>query len=194
MQNILKLLGLRINISKLFKIFVLILTIPILLSSCKNPDGKFKLPGGDARKFPADPAKRVEQNLKEGRGFKLNNVFDGQKGGVFDFASSNELWRASLDTIDFMPLLSVNYSGGIIVTDWYSDEQSASGESVKISIRFLTNEVRADALEIKVFNRKCNNISNCVVRELNDELGPELKKQILKKATLYKKQSKENNN
>ena len=194
MQNILKLLGLRINISKLFKIFVLILTIPILLSSCKNPDGKFKLPGGDARKFPADPAKRVEQNLKEGRGFKLNDAFGGQKGGVFDFASSNELWRASLDTIDFMPLLSVNYSGGIIVTDWYSDEQSASGESVKISIRFLTNEVRADALEIKVFNRKCNNISNCVVRELNDELGPELKKQILKKATLYKKQSKENNN
>ena len=165
-----------------------------MLTSCKSPDGKFKLPGGDARKTPADPAKRVEQNLKDGRGFKLNDAFSGPKGGVFDFASSNELWRASLDTIDFMPLASVNYSGGIIITDWYAADQSLSGESVKISIRFLTNEVRADALEIKVFNRKCNNISNCVVRELNDELGPELKKQILKKATLYKKQSKENNN
>ena len=89
-----------------------------------------------------------------------------------------------------MPLLSVNYSGGIIVTDWYSDEQSASGESVKISIRFLTNEVRSDALDIKVFSRKCNNVSNCIVKEINDELAPELKKQILKKATLYKKENK----
>jgi len=185
-----KLFKSKINLSKFLKIIILILAIPVFLSSCKSPDGKFKLPGGDARKFPADPAKRVEQNLKEGRGFKLNDAFTGPKTGVFDFASSNELWRASLDTIDFMPLLSVNYSGGIIVTDWYSDEQSASGESVKISIRFLTNEVRSDALDIKVFSRKCNNVSNCIVKEINDELAPELKKQILKKATLYKKENK----
>ena len=191
MQNILKLLEPRINFSKFLKIFIFILTIPLLLSSCKSPEGKFKLPGGDARKSPADPAKRVEQNLKEGRGFKINDAFGGQKGGVFDFASSNELWRASLDTIDFMPLLSVNYSGGIIITDWYADEQSLSGESVKISIRFLTNEIRADALDVKVFSRKCNNISNCIVKEINDELAPELKKQILKKATLLKKEATE---
>ena len=185
-----KLFKSKINLSKFLKIIILILAMPVFLCSCKSPDGKFKLPGGDARKFPADPAKRVEQNLKEGRGFKLNDAFTGPKTGVFDFASSNELWRASLDTIDFMPLLSVNYSGGIIVTDWYSDEQSASGESVKISIRFLTNEVRSDALDIKVFSRKCNNVSNCIVKEINDELAPELKKQILKKATLYKKENK----
>ena len=181
------------NILKLLKTFVFIVTIPILLSACKSPEGKFKLPGGDARKFPADPAKRVEKNLKEGRGFKINDAFS-QKGGVFDFASSNELWRASLDTIDFMPLLSVNYSGGIIITDWYADEQSLSGESVKISIRFLTNEIRADALDIKVFSRKCNNISNCIVKEINDELAPELKKQILKKATLFKQEAIEKKN
>ena len=93
-----------------------------------------------------------------------------------------------------MPLLSVNYSGGIIITDWYADEQSLSGESVKISIRFLTNEIRADALDIKVFSRKCNNISNCIVKEINDELAPELKKQILKKATLFKQEAIEKKN
>ena len=193
MQTILRILKLKINISKFLKTFVFILIIPLILSSCKSPEGKFKLPGGDARKFPADPAKRVEKNLKEGRGFKLNDAF-GQKGGVFDFASSNELWRASLDTIDFMPLLSVNYSGGIIVTDWYSDEQSESGESVKISIRFLTNEIRADALDVKVFSRKCNSASSCVVKQINDELSPELTKQILKKATLYKKEALDKKN
>ena len=176
-----------------FKNYFFILVLSLFILSCKGPDGNFKIPGGDARKFPADPKLRVKKNLEEGRGFKLNNVFDGPKGGVFDFASSNELWRASLDTIDFMPLLSVNYSGGIIVTDWYSSEESLSGESVKISIRFLTNEVRADALDIKVFNRKCNNVSNCIISEVNDELAPELKKQILKKATLYKEEAKEKN-
>ena len=174
-----------------FKNYFFILVLSLFILSCKGPDGNFKIPGGDARKFPADPKLRVKKNLEEGRGFKLNNVFDGPKGGVFDFASSNELWRASLDTIDFMPLLSVNYSGGIIVTDWYSSEESLSGESVKISIRFLTNEVRADALDIKVFNRKCNNVSNCIISEVNDELAPELKKQILKTATLYKEEAKE---
>ena len=183
----------NINFRKkgLFKNYLFILLLSLFIYSCKGPDGKFKIPGGDARKFPADPELRVKKNLEEGRGFQLNKVLDGPKGGVFDFASSNELWRASLDTIDFMPLLSVNYSGGIIVTDWYSSEESLSNESVKISIRFLTNEVRADALDIKVFNRKCNNVSNCIISQVNDELAPELKKQILKKATLYKQEAKE---
>ncbi len=186
----------HINLKKLgfFKNCLFILVISTFILSCKGPDGKFKIPGSDARKFPADPKLRVKKNLEEGRGFKLNNVFDGPKGGVFDFASSNELWRASLDTIDFMPLLSVNYSGGIIVTDWYSSEESLSGESVKISIRFLTNEIRSDALDIKVFNRKCNNVSNCIINQVNDELAPELTKQILKKATLYKQEAKEKDN
>ena len=157
--------------SKNFKILVILILLPIFLYSCANR--------GDARKSPPNPKERVKRNLEEGRGFRFSEAVKNKGSGNFEFASSNELWRASLDTIDFMPLLSVNYSGGIIVTDWYSDEQSASGESVKISIRFLTNEVRSDALDIKVFSRKCNNVSNCIVKEINDELAPELKKQIL---------------
>ena len=109
---------------------------------------------------------------------------------LFDFASSNELWRASLDVIDFMPLSSVNYSGGIIITDWYSDENNQN-ESIKISIRFLTNEIRSDALDIKIFTRKCkNNLMSCNVIETNKVLITELKKEILKKAALYESQKK----
>ncbi len=162
--------------------FIAFLTlISLFLNGCNG-----KLPGGDARKFPADPKKRVEQNLKEGRGFRLNDMVK-QRGGVFDFASSNELWRASLDVIDFMPLSSVNYSGGIIITDWYSDN-SAPNESIKISIRFLTNEIRSDALEVKIFNRKCtDSFLNCKFSELDGNLKIELKKEILKKAAKYKK-------
>ena len=173
------------KISYFIKITIFALVIPLMFTSCKTPDGKFKLPGGDARKTPADPAKRVAQNLKEGRGFKLNDMIKNTtRKGVFDFASSNELWRASLDAIDFMPLASVNYSGGIIITDWYSSNNDFN-ESIKISIRFLTNEIRADALDIKVFNKKCDEQNRCFISKNETKLISELKKKILKKAAIY---------
>ena len=162
--------------------------ITLFLNGC---NGKF--PGADARKFPADPEKRVEQNLKEGRGFKLTDQFGKSRGGVFDFANSNGLWKASLDVIDFMPLTSVNYSGGIIITDWYSENNNQS-ESIKISIRFMTNEIRSDALNIKVFNRKCSDsFLKCKITETEGVLVTELKREILKKATLYKKMNEDKN-
>ena len=173
------------NKNKPIKIIAFLTVLTLLLNGCNG-----KLPGGDARKTPADPAKRIEQNLKDGRGINLLDL-GKTKGGVFDFASSNGLWRASLDVIDFMPLSSVNYSGGIIITDWYSENNNLD-ESIKISIRFMTNEVRSDALKIKVFNRKCsNNLLNCKISETEGVLVAELKKEILKKAAIYKKQDKE---
>ena len=147
----------------------------------------------DARKFPPNPELRVKKNIEEGRGFRLDSAIKGNmKGGDFLFASANELWRASLDTIDFMPLSSVNYSGGIIITDWYTDEENID-ESVKISIRFLTNEVRTDALDIKVFYKKCNQVASCKISQKTGSLVAELKKEILTKATIYKKEKKEKN-
>ena len=171
------------------KIVIFLISTSILLSAC---GGKIPgIPGADARKFPADPKARVKKNLEEGRGFTLNEAFGkATKGGVFDFASSNELWRASLDVIDFMPLSSVNYSGGIIITDWYLDENNPN-ESIKISIRFLTNEIRSDALDVKIFTRKClNNSLNCKIIETNKILITEIKKEILKKAAIYEQEAK----
>ena len=164
-------------------LFILILS-GLLLSGC---NGKL---GGDARKFPDDPKLRIKKNMEEGRGFRVNDAFKSSRGGVFEFASSNELWRASLDIIDFMPLTSVNYSGGIIITDWYSTDQS-SNESIKISIRFLSNEIRADALDIKVFNKKCLTQTNCVISEKSGNITIELKQKILKTAAIYEKEKKD---
>ena len=168
---------------KNLNITLLLLISSTLLISCGG-----KLPGADARKYDPDPKKRVAKNLEEGRGFRLSEA-GKSRGGVFEFASSNELWRASLDTIDFMPLASVNYSGGIIITDWYSTDQN-SNESIKISIRFLTNEIRSDALDIKVFNKKCLTQSNCVTSEKEGGINNELKTKILKTAALYESQKK----
>ena len=162
--------------SNLFKTLIFLSLLLFAATGCRGPDGKFKLPGGDARKTPADPKLRIEQNLREGKGIRFNDAFK-KRGGVFDFASSNELWRASLDVIDFMPLSSVNYSGGIIITDWYSSDQNQN-ESIKISIRFLTNEIRSDALDIKVFTRKCiDSLINCKYVDTSKSLITELKKE-----------------
>ncbi len=166
-----------------------IIIIPILiifLQSCSS------LPGGDARKNPPNPKERVAKNLEEGKGFRLSTSMKNMGGTNFEFASSNELWRASLDIIDFIPLTSANYSGGIIITDWYSDDTN-SGESIKIIIRFLTNEIRSDALDIKIFYKICKTPTNCVISEKETSLKNELKKEILKKATLYKKEFKDKN-
>jgi len=171
---------------KNLNIAFLLLFSSTLLISCGG-----KLPGADARKYDPDPAKRVAKNLEEGRGFRLSEM-GKSGGGVFEFASSNELWRASLDTLDFMPLASVNYSGGIIITDWYSTDQN-SNESIKISIRFLTNEIRYDALDIKVFNKKCVTQSNCITSKKEGDINNELKTKILKTAAVYQANKKTKN-
>ena len=141
----------------------------------------------DAREFPPEPEKRVQKNIDEGRGFRLFK--DESKGGVFDFATSNELWRASLDTLDFMPLISADYGGGIIITDWYNESNNYE-DSIKISIRFLTNEIRSDALNVKVYTKKCENLNKCSINENNPEIQNKLISTILSKASKYKEDKK----
>ena len=138
-----------------------------------------------AKDFPADPRERVKRNIEEGKGFR---VFGGNnKGTSYEFASSNPLWRATLETLDFMPLASANYSGGIVITDWYSENNSPN-ESVKISVRFLTNEIRSDALDIDLYIKKCSqNLTGCSVSKSNGDLVADLNLSILKKATMYQK-------
>ena len=167
-----------------FKTLIFTSILLIALNGCS------KLPGGDARKNPPQPELRVKKNLEEGKGFRLDGMNFGKGATNFEFASSNELWRASLDSLDFMPLLTANYSGGIIITDWYTEDNK---DFVKITLRFLSNEVRSDALKIKIFYKNCKDQFNCKVYEKDGNLEKELKKQILKQAAIYEKQNKDKN-
>ena len=164
-----------------FNPLILMVILSFILTAC----GPLKYKPVDAKKVSPNVDERVKRNIEEGRGVRL---FGGQKkGGTFDFASSNFLWRAALDTIDFMPLASANYSGGIIITDWYS-ENNNEGESVKISIRFLSNEIRADAIDINVFLKQCDQNLNCVTSQNQGQLSKELAANILRKAAKYEKE------
>ena len=172
--------------SKFYKTSVILtFLIGIMLSSCSN--------AGDARKRPPNVKDRVQKNIEEGRGVKFFSTANQKNIGEFDFASSNELWRASLDTLDFMPLALANYSGGVIVTDWYSDNDQ-NNESVKISIRFLSNEVRSDALVVKVFYKNCSVQQICKITDRSGVLSDELTKKILTQAAIYEKENKSKKN
>jgi len=170
------------NLKKLF-IAVTSVTVLFLSTSC----GKIWDPA-DARKISPNSKERVKKNLEEGKGISLKGLAGGVGGsmGSYQFASSNPMWRATLEILDFLPLSNVDYSGGIITTDWYN-EGTASDESIKITVRFLTNEIRADGVKIIVHKKKCTVQQTCSVKKVSSALESELQLAILKKTTLFEK-------
>ena len=140
----------------------------------------------DARKVPANVNERVKKNLEEGKGFTMKGMMRGNETS-YQFASSNPMWRATLEILDFLPLANVDYSGGIITTDWYN-EGTASDESIKITIRFLTNEIRSDGIRIIVHKKRCNVQQKCIVKKISSTLEQEIRVAILKKAILFEKE------
>tara|TARA_B100000795_G_scaffold261032_1_gene237442 strand:- start:879 stop:1457 length:579 start_codon:yes stop_codon:yes gene_type:complete len=165
-------------INKYFKftnksLIAIFISLLIVLNSC----GIYKKT--DARKIPTNANERVKKNIEEGKGFRLGNL-GKNKSGDFQFASSNPLWRAALQKLDFAPLSNVDYGGGVIVTDWFSNENS--NEQIKITIRFLTNEIRSDAISVSLHKKTCNTQNNCKIIKIQNNLNSEIKFAILKKA------------
>ena len=164
---------------------ILLIFIAIYLNSC----GLYR--PVDARKVSPNADERVKQNQKEGKGVTFGSMLGNKKGGDFQFASSNPMWRASIEILDFVPLSNVDYGGGVIVTDWYKNSNS-SEDSIKIMIQFLTNEIRSDGIKINIYKKKCVSVNNCSSSLLNSNLNDEIKLAILKKASLLKRESIEN--
>ena len=170
MLNLIK-FKLSLNFLKISQ-FALIFFLSFFLSSC----GLYKKT--DRKTNPLNDADKRKKNLEQGKGFRLST--SKKKGGTFDFASSNPLWRASLDVLNFIPLVNADYGGGIIITDWFSENNSA--ESVKITVMFLSNEIRADGLDVIIHEKNClNEVCKTSLKESN--LNNEIKLAILKKAT-----------
>ena len=171
------------------KYFLLIFSLIslLILSACKNP---FRYT--DAREIPVDGRERVKKNIEEGRGITIFS--DKPKGGVFDFASSNELWRASIEVLDFVSFTNASYSGGILITDWFSGNTESNEKNqreIKITVRFLSNEIRADGIQVVIHEKVCSDKSklDCKINKIKSSIGNDVKLAILKKAALLKKES-----
>jgi hypothetical protein len=157
-----------------------LLFLLILFAGMVNSCGLYKY--SDARKNSTNADDRIKENMETGKGFRLGSI--GNKGsGEFMFASSNPLWRASIDKLSFAPLSNVDYAGGIIVTDWFSDGSSA--EEIKITIRFLSNEIRSDAIDVIIHKKICDqSLNKCKVNIVENSLNSEIRIAILRKAAL----------
>ena len=153
--------------------------ICLILSSC----GGIRKPG-DARSVPENARERARKNIEEGRGFSLKNIREGKT--TYQFSSSNPMWRATFDVIDFMPLINVDYSGGMIITDWYTDANTTN-DSLKFTIRFLSNEVRSDSLKIIIHRKTCKTAqSNCIIKKIDSKLEDTIRSEIIKNAVILK--------
>ena len=166
------------------KFTIILITTAIILTSC----GIYKR--ADVKDVPVNVNERVRQNIEEGRGIRFGK--GNSQGGTFDFASSNELWRASIDILDFVPFTNASYSGGIIITDWFSGKSKVKDQKrhLKITVRFLTNEIRADALTVTIYEKLCNlnSTNDCNTNKISSNLENEIKLAILKKAAILEKQ------
>ena len=161
-------------------ITLFLLSLASIVVSC----GPLKPKYTDLRKIPGNPKDKREKNIREGRGFRAMGMFENKGSGNFQFASSNEMWRATLDLLDFTPLSNVDYSGGIIITDWFSE--NSDQDPIKITVRFLSNEIRADGLKVIIYKKICkkNDKNNCKTVQDNTTLGQEIKLAILRKAAV----------
>jgi hypothetical protein len=164
-----------------FKVFFL--TSIIILTSCAKEGSS------ENRRVPTNALERARQNVEEGRGVSVGSILGGRRSTNFEFSSSNPMWRASLEILDFLPLSVVDYSGGMLITDWYTDEEN-SRNSLKISLRFLSNEIRSDSLKIIIHEKKCTAAANCSIKLLNSKIREELLTSIIKKAALLEKENK----
>lgn len=168
------------------KNLIITLILSFLLLSCEA----LRHEKVDTRDRPSSGIERARQNVNEGRGVSIGGLI-GNKGGSFEFSSSNPMWRASLEVLDFLPMTTVDYSGGMIISDWYTDNNAQGDESIKITIRFLSNEVRSESLKIIVHKRKCAAAQNCKITMLeNSTISNELRSTILRTAAKLEKQSK----
>ena len=167
--------------------FKLISAITLICFTANCSGHKF----GDARNNPTNAQDRARKHVEEGRAAGLGGLL-GNKNTNFEFSTSNPLWRASLEVLDFIPMTTVDYAGGMIISDWYTDGDKTN-ESVKITLRFLSNEIRSDSLKVTVHKKSCASIQNCKIILLkNSKIDEELKSSILREAALLERNDKEN--
>jgi len=169
------------------KIVKLIMLLFVLTSLSNCGSNIFKR--ADVKDVPVNVNERVKKNIEEGRGIRFGK--GSAQGGVFDFASSNELWRASIEVLDFVPFTNASYSGGILITEWFdggSNNNLENKRNLKITVRFLTNEIRSDALSVSIHEKICKiNDTSCSVKKISSDLENEIKIAILKRAAFLEK-------
>ena len=157
-----------------------------ILSSIVSCGGFKKV---DTRKVPISGPERAKKNIAEGRGITIGKALGNARGTNYEFSTSNPMWRATLDILDFLPLSTVDYSGGVIISDWYTDN-SNKDQALKVTVRFLSNIVQSNSIKVTVHRKKCSVNQTCNVELFKSRIQEELIASILKEAAILEKKQK----
>jgi hypothetical protein len=151
-----------------------------LLTSCDTPKAD------ENTNYP-----QTEEDRRRERAGKLSGdegiVLAGAPSDKKDEAGKNPLgvnsflWRATLDTLAFLPLASADPFGGVILTDWYEDP-AAPGERFKVNALILDRQLRADSLKISVFRQKKDKKGQWVDAPTDGTLAHKLEDTVLTRA------------
>ena len=165
------------------KILIICVFFSSILLGCSKTDPTT----GEKVLIEVDPDKKAREFRDKGGGIfgDINKIGKSSSGGSFEFASSNVLWRATLKSLDFLPLLNADYSGGIIVYDWYSQTNNPK-EQIKISVQFLNNELRADSVKITAHKKICETSERCSNSTLDQSFANSIKDSIIASARSLK--------
>ena len=160
---------------------LLIISIILLTLSCAKTDPIT----GEKIIIEPDPVKKARETAARGGG--LFGEIGGQKssGQTLNFGTSNVLWRATLKSLEFLPLISSDYSGGILIYDWYSQSNNPK-EQIKISVQFLNNELRSDSIKITAHKKICETAERCSNSTLDQNFANSIKDSIMTSARTLK--------
>jgi hypothetical protein len=156
------------------KNIIFLITLSLTIIGC----AKYDPVTGEKIIIEPNPEKKAAQFRDKNGGIFGDINFSKKASNTFDFATSNVLWRATLKSLDFLPLVNADYSGGIVIYDWYSDNLN-SNEQVKITVRFLSNELRSDSIQVIAHKKVCDENNKCTTSKLNTNLPQEIKDKIL---------------
>jgi hypothetical protein len=139
---------------------------------------------GENRNIEPNAGERAKKAAQEGGGI-FSNITNPRSSTTFEFTTSNVLWRATLKTLDFLPLTNADYSGGVIIYDWYSQNNNQD-ELIKISVQFLNNEIRSDSIKITAHKKICNNSGKCTNATVDQKFADTIKENIITSARSLK--------
>lgn len=164
--------------------FVILVTLSIIGCSKNNQENSVL----KEKEISINASERARENVDRGGGL-LSGIT--KKQNTFDFSTSNPLWRATIESLDSIPLNTADYSGGVIITDWYSN---GSNESIKINVNFVSDELKTSSIQINSFKKICKTVTECNVEKMNDTFNTQIKENIISKAINInlKNQSKKN--
>jgi hypothetical protein len=151
----------------------------ILISHCAKTD-----PVTGEKVIIEPDTRKKSREFVDKQGGLFGDITKGKSGGTFEFSTSNVLWRATLKNLEFLPLLNADYSGGIIIYDWYSEK--IDKEQIKISVRFLSSELKSSSLQVIGHKKVCDDSGKCLIKAIDSNLTESIKDSIISAARTMK--------